>query len=404
MPSIGKPGSLKLSNRKAILNMLRNSGVLSVAELSQKAKLSKTTILKIFNYYVKEGLVLVAGKGESTDEGGKKPIMYEFNKRGGFVFACHIFPDALYSVITDLDSSILCSRNTAIKENEGLNSVIENIVQSFNSLVNEENIPKNKIIGIAIGAHGITDYNNGVIIHSPHFQSWGENVEFKNILKEKLNSDIPIFIDNQIRFQVFAEKVKGTARDKKNIIVIEGGAGLVAGIIVKDEIKRGAHNLAGEIGHMIINPNSDETCACGVKGCFESMVTTRRLLRIAGESKEKYPDSLIFKNSGRNDISIGDIFRASNQGDGLGKKIMDDAAGWYAIGLSNLVLTYDPDIIILHGIFIKAGDYFIKRLRERISNVSLVHVNMDTRIEYSKFGSEVGAVGAAAYVTSEYFK
>ena len=131
MPSIGKPGSLKHSNRKAILNMLRNSGVLSVAELSQEAKLSKTTILKIFNYYVKEGLVLVAGKGESTGEGGKKPILYEFNKRGGFVFACHIFPDALYSVITDLDSSILCSRNTAISENEGLNSIIEYIVRSF---------------------------------------------------------------------------------------------------------------------------------------------------------------------------------------------------------------------------------------------------------------------------------
>ena len=91
-------------------------------------------------------------------------------------------------------------------------------------------------------------------------------------------------------------------------------------------------------------------------------------------------------------------------GDELGKKIMDDAARWYSIGLSNLVLTYDPDVIILHGIFVKAGDYFINRLRERINNVSLVHVNKDTRIEYSKFGSDVGAIGAAAYVTSEYFK
>jgi predicted NBD/HSP70 family sugar kinase len=404
MPSAGKPRSLKQRNRRIIINLLRNAGELSVAEISQQVRLSKTTVMKILNFYVEEGFVRTAGKGESTGEGGKRPNLYKFNNRGGFVFACHIFPDALYSVITDLNSVILRDRYVGIDENEELERVVAIIVDCYDRLVEEENVDKDRIIGAAVGAHGITDYNRGVVIHAPHFQSWGQNVAFKSILGRHLDSDIPIFIDNQIRFQVFAEKVKGKARDKKNVVAIEGGAGLVAGIIVKDEIKRGVHYLAGEIGHMILDPNTDERCACGATGCFEAMVTTKRLLKLARENYIRYPESLIFKGTDHDSITVEGLFSASNQGDRLARIIMDDAAKWFALGLSNLVLTSDPEVIILQGIFAKAGDYFIGKLREQINSISLFPIKRDVQIEYSEFGAEVGVVGAAAYVVSEYFK
>jgi predicted NBD/HSP70 family sugar kinase len=83
---------------------------------------------------------------------------------------------------------------------------------------------------------------------------------------------------------------------------------------------------------------------------------------------------------------------------------MDDAAKWYSLGLTNLVLTYDPDVIILQGIFVKAGNFFIQKLCERINRVSLIHIEKDVQIAYSGFGAEAGVIGASAYVVSEYFK
>ena len=104
MSPVTKPKSLKQANRKVILGLLRSSGELSIAELSEKAKQSKTTVMKIINYYVEQGFVIRSGKGESSEEGGKKPTLYQFNTMGGYVYVCQIFPDALYSVVTDLDS------------------------------------------------------------------------------------------------------------------------------------------------------------------------------------------------------------------------------------------------------------------------------------------------------------
>jgi predicted NBD/HSP70 family sugar kinase len=102
-----------------------------------------------------------------------------------------------------------------ISENESLTNVIDGMVHSFNHLIDIDCIQRGKIIGITIGAHGITDYMNGKIIHAPHFQSWVEDVDLTGLLSKALNIEVPIYIDNHIRFQVFAEKEKGIAKTKK---------------------------------------------------------------------------------------------------------------------------------------------------------------------------------------------
>jgi len=79
----GKPQSLSRMNRRLILNLLSSATELSVAELSERAHLSKPTIAKILNQYLARGLVVNVGKGSSTDEGGKRPTLYRFNEKAG---------------------------------------------------------------------------------------------------------------------------------------------------------------------------------------------------------------------------------------------------------------------------------------------------------------------------------
>jgi predicted NBD/HSP70 family sugar kinase len=404
MVPITKPKSIKQANRRALLNMIRASGEVSVAGISERLKLSKPTVMKIISHYLENGLILSAGKGASTEEGGKKPILYKFNARGGYVVGFHVFPDELYAVVSDLDAAILHEKSFPFKENEALGKVVAAMSSAYGWLLGQDPDYAGKVIGIAVGAHGITDFRRGVVIHSPHFPSWGENAPLARLLKKELSFEGPVLVDNQIRFQVFAEKVKGVAKDKKNIIVLEGGVGLVAGVIVKDEIKRGAHFLAGEIGHMIINPEEREECACGGRGCFETMVSVKRILRLAVEKIKKFREPTSLREIEPCALTILDIFKASNNGDTLAQEVVDEAAQWFAIGLSNLVLAYDPEILVLQGIFAEAGDYFIRQLRRKINEVSLVHIKKNVQIEYSKFGRNAGVLGAAAFVIAEHLK
>jgi len=403
MPKPGKPKTIKRINRKLILDTMMNSGTIQISELSKTTKISKTTLMKAIKHFVDIGLVTIEGKGDSTAEGGKRPNLYKFNPRANYVFAVRIFPTEILAVLTDLKCNILDTQTVMINGNERIDIVIDKITRLYQDMLNKNDIKNNKLIGIAVGTHGITNFRDGIIVTSPHFSSWGENLPFRDLLEEKMPDSIPIFIDNHIRFQVYAEKSSGIGVGVKNIIVLEGGEGLVAGIIVKDSLKRGMHYLAGEIGHMVINPNGAETCACGAKGCFEAMISVNRVLKMAKEGYSKNKDSLVFEDRSPEDISIYDIFDSSNKGDGFARGLIDDVANWFAIGISNMILMYDPELIVIQGIYDSAGKYFLEGLRKRINNVSLPRINKDVRIDYSNFGKEAATLGAASYVISNHF-
>ena len=404
MIPIKKQKTLKQANRKVILNILRDSGEISVADLSREVNLSKPTLMIIINYYLKNGLVINTGKGDSTEEGGKKPNIYKFNEDGGYAVGMIISANKLTAVITNLKSKILYKTSVPLKTNEGFDSVLKKIIDSYNNLVNNTNIDRKRLVGLAIGAYGITNFTKGEVIFSPHFLSWGKNLNMKEKILEQIPDEIPVMVDNHSRFQVFAEKILGLAQEKNNIVAIQAGKGLVAGVIIENEIKRGNHYLIGEIGHMIVDPEAREICACGGKGCFEAMVSINRILRMAKEKYKEYPDSIIFNENSPDGIDIYDVFDASNKGDKLALDLMNDAIKWFGIGISNIILMYDPQIVIIQGIFTKAGEYFLENLREKINKISLFSIKRETEIKYSELGDKAGVLGAASYVLSKYFE
>jgi len=401
MSTIRKQKTLKRINRKVILNILRNSGKVSISELSKKVNLSKPTLMNIMNYYIKKGIVVITGKGSSTVEGGKKPNIFKLNSSAGYAIGMAILANKLISIITDLKGKILEKISVNLKTDEKFSSVLEKINNSYKQLVNNNG---KKIIGVAVGTYGITNSDSGIVIFSPHFPSWGENIELKKKISEQLPNKTAVFIDNGVRFQAFAEKTFGVAKKEENIIAIQAGKGLAAGVIAENKIKRGRHYIVGEIGHMVINPEDKEVCACGGKGCFEVMVSTRRILRIAKEKFNDYPESLIFNEKDIDKINMYDIFGALKKKDKLATELIDDVINWFAIGISNIILTNDPQIVIIQGIFTKAGKYFLDNLKEKINKISLQKIKKETDIKYSELGDNVCALGASSYVLYKYFE
>lgn len=404
MIPVKKQRTLKQINRKVILNILRDSGEMSVADLSKEVNLSKPTLMAIINYYLENGLVINAGKGASTEEGGKKPNIYKFNVNGGYAIGMIISANKLAGVITNLKNNILYMTSISLKTNEKFDSVLEKIIDLYNNLIVQTNIDRKRLVGIAIGAYGITNINRGEVIFSPHFPSWGKNLNLKEKILKKIPDKIPVIVDNHSRFQVFAEKMLGLGKEKSNIVAIQAGKGMVAGVIIENEIKRGNHYLIGEIGHMVVDPEGREICACGGKGCFEAMVSTNRILRMVREKRKEYPDSIIFNRGNSKTIDVYKIFDASNKEDKLALSIMNDVINWFGIGISNIILIYDPQIVIIQGIFTKAGEYFLESLREKINKISLFSIKRKTEIKYSKLGDKAGVLGGTSYVLSKYFE
>ena len=400
------PSSIRISNRRLVLDILRNAEDITVAQISKQIQLSKTTLWKVVDHFMQSNMVVINGKAEASDEGGKKPELYRFNEFYGYVIAIAIYGSFISLALTDAKARIFYKEIVYLEGDKSLNRVVEiiaNFIQKWQEL-GLPNIKKGaKLLGIVIASSGIVDWINGRCLTASRFSSWPTGAPIKDLIKERVEFKAPFYIDNYNRFFAFAEKTIGCAREKRNIIdIVAGQDGLGAGIIVDDNIKRGPRFLTGEIGHMCLNANDEETCHCGGKGCFEQLVSCERLINKAEKGRAEHPGSAIYKDDSAT-VKLQDIFDAANAGDAWGRQLLDEIIHWFAIAIQNVSLVFNSEIVIVSGDYRKAGAYFLQQLSEKMERVSLIRMSKEIQICYSSFDEEGALLGAACYVLHDYF-
>ncbi len=394
--------SLKQNNRKIVLDMFRKASVLSVADVSIKTGISKPTIQKVINHFMESGFIIPEGKGSSTDEGGKKPLLYSFNRLYGYVIAIHVGPDFLYSAIIDMKSEILHSDFQQLGD-IGIEEVTRMCAEVITNYSEDEKVSAGRLISVTIALPGVVDPATGCLVVTPHFPNWGNNFPFVSELKKLVSLSVPVQCDNINRYQAFAEMKAGKAIGKRNFMIIDAmEEGLGSGIVVNGELKHGAQNFSGEVGHMLLMPISGPKCICGGKGCFEALVSLKRIGALIEEGRKRHKDSLIFGDENKNTL-LERLFNAFENEDEFAAVIMDEIAFWFASGINNVVLINDPELIILEGIYNVVGDRFIELVKYHLDRVAYPGIKRSVQIEFSAFGPERGILGAGTYAIWLFF-
>jgi len=403
MKAGGKPKNLKQNNSRAVFELLRHGEKIAVAEIAEKIRLSKTTIKKVFDSLVSDGLINMCGKGESTDEGGKKPELYCLNPRFGYVIAIHVTPDEVRTATTDLRGEITWREVAPVTAEKTFDGLIERFATTIEAAIRDKAASGERLLGVVLVLTGLVDPERGVSIHSFFYPGWGRDAPVIDRLRARLGADFdaPIFIDNTNRYQAVAESERGLAGDCRNFIIVDAlPEGLGAGIVVNGRLLHGRQSIAGEIGHMTLDPHEGFPCICGSKGCFEAMVSERRITALARELAVSYPDSVL---SAKNDaITLHDVCTGVVAGDALCQRLIDDVARWYVVGLGNIIMANDPELIVLQGIYTQAGPFFLERVRDGLRNVGLPQVEKTVEVAYSQLGDDRGVIGGALHVITAY--
>ncbi|HET6440431.1 MAG TPA: ROK family transcriptional regulator [Anaeromyxobacter sp.] len=389
-----------------VLGLTRRQETVSVAELAQATRLSKTTVKKTLDLLASARLVVSAGKGTSTEEGGKPPELYRFNRTYGYVISAHVTPDALIAVTTDLHGDITYYRKTSIGTERELASILARIAADIRSFHALKASTGEKLIAIAVALPGLADSAHGVSIYSPHYPSWGRDVPFAQLLRDQLGPgiDVPAFVENVNRWQALAERDKGVASGVTNFLIVDMlDEGLGAGIVTHGELMHGAQALSGEIGHMTLNPVDGPLCICGSRGCFEAMVSMKRIRQLARSARERGVSSLLFSRAPDDQFALDDLCDLAAARDALCLELLDDVARWFVVGLGNVMMVNDPELVVIQGPVVRTGDLFLGRLREGIRQIGLPDVTKRVRIEYSRLGEERGVLGGAAFALGEFF-
>jgi predicted NBD/HSP70 family sugar kinase len=230
----------------------------------------------------------------------------------------------------------------------------------------------------------------------PH---WGQDIPIVEMLRKFVPDNIKILVANDSKMTGIAELYYNKSLAQKRLVTLYSLDGISACYINHGSIRLGEHNLLGEIGHLTVDINDKEVCQCGSTGCFERLVSEDRLYSIA-KTDELFSTSLL-KNLGRKP-EMKDYFSAVKQGDELAKKIIDYAAGYFAVALRSIMLTLDPELIIIQGKYALAGDFFKGKIKDKMQKFKYYPQN-EIEIVYDKREIWELAVLGLSYTLNDLF-
>lgn len=403
--------NIKYSNYKVVFSILRQADNRTIGDIARRIHLSNTAVSKIIGALMEMDMVRSSGKGESTSEGGKRPELFSMNLDYKYAMVLQADTCIIKCCIFDLAYKARCEVTCECSVEASYDEYLNKCAVLIEEALMKMQISPEKLFGCCIAAPGIIDAADGAVIYPVWSSSWGENLSFCTDLRDKLPFDLDMLIENNARLSSYAQfsefagqcqhgSYVGITNSDDYMSVTPGVGGCIYNF---NHIRRGMNGYAGEFGHITVDHNDNETCVCGRKGCLQTMTAPRRMLKYVYERKEKYPDSILWETEEERPLELKDVFEASNHDDSLAMEVMDIAVTYYARTIENIILTIDPEYILLSGGFMHAGDYFLRNLNKRIRNAGLFgHLN-DLHIQYGKYEAEEAVlVGAAKYLFDSY--
>jgi glucokinase len=263
-----------------------------------------------------------------------------------------------------------------------------------------------QIVGLGVAAAGPVDIETGTLHDPPNLPAL-DGVSLKRHWEVK--TGYQVWVGNDATLAALGEFHFGVGLDyalqgtpPKTLVYLTVSTGIGGGVVDRDRLLLGASGLAGEIGHMIIDPRKRAPkCQCKNRGCLEALASGTAIARMAraGVAAAGSPDSVLAAEAVQS-ITSEAVFRAAGQGDKLALSIVDRVVEALSLGLANTLHLFNPDLLVLGG-GVTVGlteAQCLPRIRELILQYAMSERHKDFRLESSRLGDTVGMVGAAAMV------
>ncbi len=379
MRPLRNTAAVRRYNMAALLQLIESSGPISRAELSRASGLSQPTVSGAIDGLLKSGLVRAIGEGDST--GGRRPVLLTYSVEAGYVVGVDLGGTNLKLGITDLAGKVIHRIDEPTpKENATQGSVIRALFAAVERLVEESGVKRKDIIGIGVGAPGVTDPGTGLVALAPAV-GW-DKTPVKRLLSERFG--LPCSVDNDVNAAALAEMAFGRGRELGDFVFVAIGTGIGAGIVIDGKLHRGKNCAAGEVGYLVIdhawNPGSVKDF-----GCFESMAAAPAIAKKAGLAIPA-----LGGEAGIRDVEA--VFDLARRGDEAAIRVVEEIAGYVGLALTNLAVILDPDAIVLGGGVSQAGDVLIELVKRKFEQVSPIVPD----VYVSSLGADAGMLGAAA--------
>src|SRR5919206_2853104 len=368
---------LRERSEQAVLEVVFREGPITRPEIAARTNLSKPTVSAVVDRLEKADLVHATG--ERHGRRGRKPMAYVVSDRAGFVVGVDIGGANLRAGATDLYGELVCERQEPTSSG-GARAVGRQMLAMVNDVVHAAQGSHQRLLALGISTPGVVDQRTRMMSLAYNVSPDG-GFDPLGVIGRRY--DVPVLVDNNINLAAVGEKWSGLAQRVSTFAYVSIGAGVGMGVVIDDEVVRGAHGAAGEICYLPVGSDPfDERHR--VHGGLEDEIGAAAI--VAAWRAEDGPAP----------ASAEEVFERARAGEPAALRIVDHVARHVGVAIASVCAVIDPELVVLGG---GIGSNALLLAPARATAAALFPLTV--RIETSMLGEKAALHGAIAIALRE---
>jgi N-acetylglucosamine repressor len=372
-------------NRQIVLNYVREREPISRADIARETALQRSTVSTIIDALQTDGLIEEIGAGEST--GGRRPTLLRIRTAGVMAIGVDIAPSQTTVAVSNLAGRVL--EQESFPTDAQFEKTISRVVDCVREMQRRY---KSSIEAVGVSLPGLVDAAMSRVTYVPYFK-W-RDIEIAKYISNA--TGLQVTVENDANAAALAELWFGRpevthVRDFIMVLVAEG---IGTGIVFDGQIYKGQYSAAGEFGHMIIGQQAPVACSCGNYDCWEAFSSERatlaRYLAMTGETHESRA------------LDFSELIDRALGGEIAARDALLETAHYLGIGISNLIVGFSPEAVIVGGRITRAWSLVAEALGETVER-SIRRGLPSARIIASSLGDPPTLMGALSLVLANKF-
>lgn len=372
-------------NRQIVLNYVREREPISRAEIARETDLQRSTISTIVESLKLDGLIEEVGEGEST--GGRRPTLLRLRMAGPIAIGVAIRPSRTIVATSNLAGRVIEQEEFPADPDSEV--ALQNVIAAVRKFSDRH---RSSIEAVGVSIPGLADTEAGLALFVPYFH-WRDVPVQQRI---ETATGLPVKIDNDANSVALAELWFGRPEvtNTRDFILILVGEGVGTGIIIDGQLYRGERGAAGEFGHMIVGADAPVACSCGNHDCWEAFSSQKAAL-------SRYR-KLVGDSDASNAVNFSRLVDQALAGEEHARTALIQTAHYLGIGISNLVVGFSPQVVVVGGEIARAWPLIEGALSETIAR-SVRRGLPSVRILPSTLGPDPSLMGALSLVLAGKF-
>lgn len=375
----GSQASLREANRRRVVGAIKKHGSLTQVELAAATGLSAASVSNIVKELAAAGVLRTSPSTRS----GRRATLVSFARAVGLVAGIHVSARHLRLVVADVNGTVLGENHMPLARDHRADNELDRASLLLSDILGNIDTGIDELRGVGVALSAPIDRNAGRVAGRGILKGW-IGVDVAEVMHRRLRQ--PIFLDNASNLAALAEARLGAARGRQNVILLDIGEGIGAGLLLEGRVLRGRNGTAGELGHTVIVEDGP-LCRCGNRGCLEAIAGGPAILDRLGD------EGGITK--------ISDVVLRAMAGDDACIRALADAGRHIGVATGNLCNLFDPERIVVGGDLARAGELLLGPIRMAMENTTIVAGEAVPDVVQAQLGLNAAAMGAVVRAIDE---